>query len=199
MAALLDAYDDAAFDEQLPINLQLKANFHFTPVEVARHVARLLAPEDSMSVLDVGSGAGKFCIAAGRAIPGAQFIGVEWRPHLVQIATRLAEEAKLSNVRFVHEDALALDWSGYDGFYFYNPFAEQLSERPFLLDETIAFDPPNYITYVMGVRERLARARPGTRVATYHGFGAPPPPGYELDRMDAIGSDRVELWVKTAP
>jgi hypothetical protein len=32
---------------------------------------------------------------------------------------------------------------------------------------------------------------------TYHGYGGPLPPGYELMGADAIGSDRVELWIKT--
>jgi tRNA G46 methylase TrmB len=89
----------------------------------------MLAPEPGMSVLDVGAGAGKFCITAALAMPNAQFVGIEWRPHLVRFATRLAREWSLSNVRFVHGDALALDWSLYDAFYLYNPFAEQILNR----------------------------------------------------------------------
>ena len=46
------------------------------------------------------------------------------------------------------------------------------------------------------VRQRLAQARSGTRVVTYHGFGAEPPEGYVLKADEACGSDRLQLWVK---
>jgi SAM-dependent methyltransferase len=188
---------DDAFDEQLLCYLRIKSSMHFTPLVVARQAATLLAPEPGMSVLDVGAGAGKFCLAAALAVPTATFIGVELRGHLVRLASRLAARLALQNVRFLHSDALSLDWSQFDSFYLYNPFAEQLFEPAFVLDRSIELDPLNFVVYVTGVRRRLAEARIGTRVVTYHGFGAPPPLGYELTRQEPAGSDRVELWIKT--
>jgi SAM-dependent methyltransferase len=191
-----DAFDDAWFDDQLPVGLQLKAEVHFTPLEVVRQAVALLVPFANMSVLDVGSGSGKFCIEAARVAPSARFVGVEWRPHLVQLATRLARDAGRSNVGFIHGNAFDHDWSTYDAFYFYNPFAEQHIDRSFVIDETIAFDPSNFDLYVTAAFERLARARPGTRVVTYHGLGGPLPESYELASAAPTGSDRVELWIK---
>jgi SAM-dependent methyltransferase len=188
--------DDHAFDEQLPKDLRWKAGTHFTPIEVARHAARLLAPEPGTSVLDVGSGAGKFCIAAAGAAPAARFTGVEWRAHLVDLATHLAARARIANVRFVFGDALDLDWSAFDAFYFFNPFAEQLLERPFVLDHTIAFDPVNFDLYTAAIAQRLAARPAGTRVVTFHGFGAPLPASYELARTDRIASDQLDLWIQ---
>jgi SAM-dependent methyltransferase len=196
VSLLWNAPDDAAFDEQLPPNLLLKAGTHFTPLDVARRAAILLAHPSNARVLDVGSGAGKFCIEAARVVPSAQFVGVELRPHLVRVATRLAAAANVTNARFIHGDALDLDWSEYDAFYFYNPFAEQIIEKPFTLDNTLALDPLNFHLYVNAVSERLAAARWGTRVVTYHGFGGPLPAGYELTCTDRIGSDQLELWIK---
>jgi len=115
----------------------------------------------------------------------------------VRFAARIAADLQIDNVSFIHADALELDWSRFDAFYFYNPFAEQLFEAAFVLDTSITLDPVNFLLYVTAVRQRLAHARLGTRVVTYHGFGAPPPPGYELIRQEASGSDRVELWIKT--
>jgi SAM-dependent methyltransferase len=195
--AYFDPGEDAAFDELLPTRLQLKASLHFTPIDVAQHAARLLAPKPGTMVLDVGSGVGKFCIAAALAAPQAQFVGVEWRQHLVRLAERLARAKQLSNARFIHADAIDLDWSEYHSFYLYNPFAEQLFSPAFVLDRRINFDPANFILYVSAVRTRLAAARIGTRLVTYHGFGGPPPLGYELVREEAIGTDRLELWIKT--
>lgn len=196
-ARRVDPADDQAFDELLPLNLQRKSSRHFTPVDVALRAARLLAPEPGMSVLDVGAGAGKFCLAAALAMPAVQFVGVEWRPHLVRLATRIASEWGLTNVRFAAADALDLDWSGFDAFYFYNPFAEQLFDAAHALDHSIDLDAIHYLPYVTAVSRRLADARLGTRVVTYHGYGAPLPLGYALAHAAPIGSDRVELWIKT--
>ncbi|MBX3155692.1 MAG: methyltransferase domain-containing protein [Deltaproteobacteria bacterium] len=164
---------------------------------MARHAARLLAPAPGARVLDVGSGVGKFCLAAAAEVPGSRFIGVECRGHLVRVANHLAGDLALANVEFIHADALDLDWSGYDAFYFFNPFGEQLFDEVFVLDRTIALHPRNFVAYITRVRSRLAGARIGTRVVTYHGLGAPPPFGFELARSDRIGTDVVELWVKT--
>jgi predicted O-methyltransferase YrrM len=133
---------------------------------------------------------------AALAVPEARFVGVEWRPHLVRLATRLAAGAGVSNVRFIHGDALDLDWSDYDAFYFYNPFAEHLFDGVFGLDHTIELDPLDYVVYVNAVTERLARARVGTRVVTYHGLGTALPDAYFLAKANAMASDTVELWIK---
>jgi len=197
LAPGLPSLDDIAFDERLPRSLQMKSSIHFTPVDVARHAARLLAPIPGMTVLDVGAGAGKFCLVAAHTVDDAKFVGVELREHLVHIANRLARELQRSNVRFIHGDALDLDWSAFDAFYLYNPFAEHLLEKAFLLDNQIDRNPWRFAGYVGAVRERLAAARLGTRVVTYHGFGGVPPSGYDLVCGDAVGTDRVELWIKT--
>jgi SAM-dependent methyltransferase len=190
--------EDVAFDEQLPINLQLQAGVHFTPVAVARVAAQLLAPHSGMSVLDVGSGAGKFCITAASAIPEVEFVGVEWRPYLIQVARSIAARSAVSNVQFIQADALDIDWSEFDAFYFFNPFAEQMFDEGFKLDGAIASDPLDFITYVGAVRQRLARARLGTRVVTFHGFGATPPLCYEFKGSQSSLAGRLELWVKTS-
>lgn len=196
---MTDVITDVAFDERLPLRWKMKSSAHFTPVAVARRAAHLLAAGSGMAVLDVGSGAGKFCLIAAHELAGVQFVGVEQRVDLVRVAQRLANEWKLPNVRFVHGDAFALDWSPFDAFYFYNPFAEQLLESALVLDKSIALDPLNFEPLVDAVVERLASVRIGTRIVTYCGFGAAPPAGYELVLTESIGVDYVELWIKTRP
>ena len=190
-------FEDIAFDERLPTSLQMKSSIHFTPVEVARQAAALLTPSAGMTVLDVGSGAGKFCLTAAHTIRDATFVGVEMRGDLVRVADRLAIELGVPNVQFVHGDAFDLDWSAFDAFYLYNPFAEHLLERAFLLDDKIERDPQTFGDYVAAVRDRLVEARIGTRVVTYHGFGGALPSCYRLAVQLAIGSDRIKLWIRT--
>ena len=189
--------EDVRFDSQLPYSLQLKSDEHFTSVEVARRVVTLLEPTPGMTILDVGSGVGKFCITAARAMPHAHFVGVEWRPHFVELANRLAQEARLANVQFIHGNAMDLDWRRYDAFYMFNPFGEHEFDPAFVLDNTIDFNPDNFRRHVAGTRQRLARTGIGTRLVTYHGFGAPPPRGYELVTREAFGRGSIDLWVKT--
>jgi predicted RNA methylase len=189
--------EDDVFDHQLPRRMQMKSSVHFTPVAVARYAARLLAPRPGMRVLDVGAGPGKFCVVAAREVPTATFVGVELRPHLVHMARKLASRAGVDNVSFVEGNALDIDWTEFDAFYFYNPFAEQLQDEGFALDRSLAFEPSKFVEYVMGARQRLSAAALGTRVVTYHSFGAPAPHGYDFVESHAIGTDRLELWVKT--
>jgi SAM-dependent methyltransferase len=188
--------EDDLFDHQLPKRLQVKSALHFTPVAVARRAAHLLAPEPGMRVLDVGSGAGKFCVVAALEITTCTFVGVEIRPHLVKLARKLAARLDVSNATFIEGDALALEWSAYDAIYFYNPFGEHLHDRAFVLDRSLEVDPSRFIEYVMAARSRLAAARLGTRVVTYHSLGAPFPVGYDLVESHPIGTDRLELWIK---
>jgi predicted RNA methylase len=188
--------DDSTFDERLPVRLQLSASTFFTPLDVAAYAARLLTPEPGMTVLDVGAGVGKFCIAAALTVPACEFVGVEWRPHLVDLANALARELGVPNARFVRGDAFELDWSRFDSFYFFNPFGELLRDPDFLLDRSVEHDSAAFIRCVSGARRKLARARVGTRVVTYHGLGAPLPPGFEQSRASFGSCKRVELWIK---
>jgi len=53
-------------------------------------------------VVDLGSGGGNDCLLAARAVgPSGSVIGIDFLPDMVDRATRAAEQARLSNVRFV--------------------------------------------------------------------------------------------------
>jgi SAM-dependent methyltransferase len=190
--------DDDLFDDQLPDRVQHHSSIHFTPVDVARFAARLLDWRAGTRILDVGAGIGKFCLVAAREAPTATFVGVELRAHLVEIAQQLADKYARANVRFVHGDALDLDWLGFDAFYFYNPFAEQRHRSIFVMDRTITLAPENFDHYVREVRMRLARAAIGTRVVTYHGLGGDLPRGFDRVSSFAIAGGTLDLWIKSA-
>ena len=189
---------DRDFDRLLPESLRGKAEVHFTPVSVARRAAEWLVDRPCAWILDVGSAVGKFCLTGARQNPDATFVGIERRRYLVHVANALAKELALPNATFIHGDAVQLDWSVFDGFYLFNPFAEHLRDTTPSLDSTIELDPAFFLHYVHFVRARLAEARLGTRVVTYHGFGAPPPTGYTRFGCEEIGTGELELWVRTA-
>src|SRR5207253_2009759 len=102
--------------------------------------ARLLRPRPGERVLDVGSGSGKFCVVGSLATPGV-FVGVEHREPLVHEARRLARLFGARRGRFLHGDALALDWASYRCLYFYNPFAQTLLDPNRRIDRAGASGP----------------------------------------------------------
>src|SRR5579872_4063412 len=80
---------DAAFDQHLPEELRAVSQRHWTPLHVAHRCARWLQAEGARTVVDVGSGAGKFCVATALC-SSLRLIGLEHRPRLVAAARDLA-------------------------------------------------------------------------------------------------------------
>jgi predicted RNA methylase len=185
---------DFRFDQVYPPEIRSLSEVHWTPVGVARRAAELLVNGDQTQVLDVGSGVGKFCIVGALASRG-HFIGVEQRPHLLEVARKAAQELSADRATFVSGQMEDLNWSLYDAFYLYNPFYENRRES-IRIDSTVFHSEGEYDRLVEVVRAKLKAARVGTRIATYHGFGGEVPLGYECVRREPIGTSYLEVWVK---
>jgi SAM-dependent methyltransferase len=188
---------DQDFEAVLPTSLRAKAGRYFTPVSVARHASRLLREANARWVLDVGSGSGKFCIVAAQESPGLQFVGIEQRPHLVDVARSTAERFGVDNAHFIVGDATQAPLDGFDALYFFNPFAENAFEAEDRLDETVELTEFRYWHDVMQFERALSRARVGTLVVTYHTFGGRIADSYQLLHEELSGTDRLRLWRKT--
>ena len=169
---------------------------HFTSPALARRIVKLLEPKAGSVVLDVGSGAGLFCVAAALVTPDVRFVGVEQRHRLVEVANRLADRFEVENASFVHGDALDLDWSTFDTLYFFNPFAEHVMASTLAIDQDLILEPDLYYATIERVQDKLARAPRGTQVVTYHGFGGEVPSNYVLVFQVPHDTDRIELWIK---
>jgi len=70
---------DAHFNHLYPSSIRLLAQRHWTPLVVARKAANFLAAESNVKILDIGSGVGKFCLAAAHYKPKAFYYGIEQR------------------------------------------------------------------------------------------------------------------------
>ncbi len=188
---------DAEFDALLPGDASKRASFYWTPISVARHAARFFRAHGGRRVLDVGAGAGKFCVAAAASQPGMQFVGVERRGPLVQLASSVARQLELPNASFVHSEAFDCAWSGFDGVYFFNPFSENLSpdEEKFDLSSDLSLS--RLLSEMKAVSEALRRMPLGTLLVSYHGIGAPIPSGYELVCDEPAGTDRLRAWLRS--
>src|SRR5436305_754412 len=68
--------NDKAFDQLYPEHIRKLSQLHWTPVDIASKAADFLAIPCAR-VLDIGSGVGKFCLAAGSFHPETLFFGIE--------------------------------------------------------------------------------------------------------------------------
>ncbi|MGK3994789.1 methyltransferase domain-containing protein [Sorangium sp. So ce1024] len=188
--------DDGVFDALYAAPIRARSQRYWTTTDVARQAASLFARHNARRVLDIGSGPGKFCLVAACARPDIEFTGVEHRAHLVDAARAAAQRLGLPNVRFIRADATDPAWFGFDGFYLYNPFAENLYSVADHFDDTVELSRRRFMDDVGRVIRSLARVATGTCVVTYNGFGGPIPSTFELVHAERAGCDWLRLWVK---
>jgi excisionase family DNA binding protein len=186
---------DAEFDRIYPAWVRKLSKRHWTPIDVARRAAELLAVDSICRVLDIGSGAGKFCLV-GALTTRATFVGIEQRRSLVDVARQTARSCGVSRAQFLHGNMMTLDWSEFDGFYLFNPFYEHIADFLTPIGEAIELSAERYAEYVTTTCMKLFSARIGARVVTYHGYGGLMPPGYRLILHEPAGSDYLEVWEK---
>jgi len=186
---------DTSFNELLPGYLKFAARLYFTPIEVAKKAAEWLTENNEKRILDIGSGVGKFCIAAASHVD-SHFYGVEYRKSLVQVGKHIAKHYQLNNVTLLNANILDIDFSNYDGFYIFNPFYENLEKTKRLNDE-VKLKAELYQVFLKYTDDQLDKAKVGTKLVTYHGNNFEVPNSY-VKINDAFNGD-LKLWVKQEP
>lgn len=184
---------DTEFDTIYPENLKKIGHVHWTPVEVAREAAEFLSDIPSARILDIGSGAGKFCLI-GAALTKANFTGVELRTGLYQVAKRIAKCYGLPNANFINSNITEIDFSNYNAFYYFNPFYENI-EKTNIIDDTVELKTQNFNIYTRYVKEQLENMPKGTRLVTYWSSVKDVPLNYTLKGESMNGL--LEMWEKT--
>ncbi|GAB2652280.1 hypothetical protein GCM10027036_01550 [Flavihumibacter cheonanensis] len=185
--------DDPAFHTLYPVELSQMARRHWTPLLVARKAARFLVTQPGDRILDIGSGAGKFCLAAARECPQGKFTGIEQRRNLVEYANQALEITGLTNAEFLHGNITDLNFKDFDHFYFYNSFYEYIvdSEK---IDDQISFSSDLFNYYSHYLYKQLCKAPEGTRLVTYHSLETEIPPSFQLVATEI--NDQLKFWVK---
>lgn len=186
---------DPRFDAIYPERVRVFSWRYWTPVEVARRAAQLLVSSDSTRVLDIGSGAGKFCLVGALATRGT-FTGIEHRRHLVEVAQWVAERYRAPRAEYRHGDMREVDWRAFDAFYFFNPFGEHVFDADERLDALVDLTPERAESDRAFVLAALERAPVGTRVATYYGLGCDLPESYDRIQREPAGPGVLDLWVR---
>lgn len=184
---------DNHFNTIYPPNIQLLAQRHWTPLLVAKKAANFLGAENNVRVLDIGSGVGKFCLAAANYKPGVSFTGVEQRKNLVYHAEAARAIFSFKNVSFVNANFTQIDFRKYDHFYFFNAFYENLACTN-KIDDSIDYSGELYNYYNRYLYKQLEKKPPGTRLAAYHSLEDEMPPGYHIAGVEMEGL--LKFWIK---
>ncbi|HFA48466.1 MAG TPA: methyltransferase domain-containing protein [Bacteroidetes bacterium] len=183
---------DDDFDTIYPDELRVVSETHFTPVIVAQKATRYLVKKAGTKILDIGSGAGKFCLI-GAACTKGFFIGVEQRETLHSLAVQLAKDYRLENTSFFRADITDIEFQAFDAFYIFNSFYENLDQGE-RIDDTIDLDKNRYTEHSNYVRQQLAAMPKWTRLVTYFSYLDEIPNSYEVQKTDMGG--KLKFWEK---
>lgn len=190
-----ETVSDTEFDAVYPEELRYISCHHWTPVAIACRAAQMLAETGATNVLDVGAGPGKFCIIGALTTP-AYYTGIEQRPNLVQVAQVAARRFGADRAIVVRANIASFESRSFNGFYFYNPFREQIADDTLPIDHSLQRSRTLYNLYVAAASASLVRAPAGTAVVTYRGFGGPLPPQYRRVRSEGPAAAEIALWVR---
>ena len=186
---------DRVFDLLFPEAVRRVSSRFWTPIQVARKAAAILARGQG-SVLDVGAGVGKFCII-GALTSEARFHGLEHRRDLVDIANGVIAALGLSDRAHVFHGTLDdVDWKIHTSFYFCNPFEENIFPEERRYDDRVELSKTRFQEDTARVERELDRAPVGTRVVTFHGLGARVPATYRRVVEETHGNPLLHSWIK---
>lgn len=184
---------DKQFNKLYHPSIQLLAKRHWTPLIVAKKAAHFLAAESNVRVLDIGSGVGKFCLAAAYYQPNAFYYGIEQRKHLINHAEAAKQMLHTENVFFLNGNFTQLDFTKYDHFYFFNSFYENImgTEK---IDDSIAYSPELFHYYNRYLYKELEQKPAGTKFVAYHSLEDEMPPDYHVVSTEMHGL--LKFWIK---
>ena len=184
---------DSQFHHLYPTSIQLLAKKHWTPLSIAEKASRFLVTEDNARILDIGSGAGKFCLGAAFYKPQGIYYGVEQRKNLIAHAEVARQILRMRNVTFIHGNFMQLDFKTFDHFYFYNSFYENLAFSD-KIDSTVSHSVELYNYYSRFLRKQLDQTVAGTRLVTFSSLGDEVPRSFKL--IEAEMESLLRFWMK---
>ncbi len=185
---------DEIFDSIYPLRYKRISRYHFTPVKVAQVAAQYLVGKPGTRVLDIGSGAGKFCMVGAACTEGC-FTGVEQRKNLHRLAVKLAKQQGVERVEFTFSNIMEIDFEAFDAIYYFNAFYENIVPIS-AIDNKVRLDKNLYTLYTQYMREQLDKMPIGTRLATYFSFLDEIPNSYKIQSADF--DLKLKLWEKVS-
>ena len=184
---------DTDFNTIYPSPLNDLAGLHFSPITVIQEAIEFLVQQEGTRVLDIGSGAGKFCMVGASCSTGV-FTGVEQHEHLHLISKKMSKFYQIKDVHFIHQNINTINFSDYDAFYFFNSFYENLDTSDSLISN-MEINRDLYHEYSAYVYNQLQHMPIGTRLVSYFSYNLEIPNNYLLQSSSHEG--KLKMWVKT--
>jgi len=185
--------DDIEFDALYPKSFLNISDRHFSSIYVCQLAARFLSEQKQANILDIGSGAGKFCIIGALSHENTCFTGVEYRATLHMEAVYLKNQFQLSNCDFVNGNIIDYNIQDFNAFYMFNPFLEQKDKSAII---NIDFEYEDKIDYLNYVFEKFEKMPPGTRLSTYYINKNLIPKSFSLIKSQV--GDRLHFFIKNS-
>jgi hypothetical protein len=183
---------DSEFDIIYSNEMKKVSEIHFSPIEVSKIAARFLVDKIGVRILDVGAGAGKFCMIGSACTEGI-FTGVEQREHLHDLAKNIAQKYKLTSVTFIHSNITDISFKDFDGFYLFNPFYENMNNSG-KMDDSVELKRELYDEYSLYVKTQLDSKPIGAKLVTYFSYLTEIPESYKMQFSDFEG--KLKMWQK---
>lgn len=183
---------DLVFDSIYPKKYQEHSARHFTPLKIAIKAAQLLVDKPSDNILDIGSGVGKFC-SIGSCVTGAHFYGVEKRKTLTNLSNKIKARYQLKQAHFMNDDFMNVDFTKFNGIYFFNSFHENFDETC-VLDDTSKVSLEIYQKYHENLMLKLNECVKGTKLVTFHTFKNKIPSSFQF--IDKNETGLLKFYIK---
>jgi Methyltransferase domain len=183
---------DSEFDVIYSKKIKKVSDIHFSPIDVCKIAANFLVDKDGKRILDVGAGAGKFCMIGSVCTEGF-FTGVEQRTHLHDLAKSISIKYDLSNVAFINSNIMDISFQDFDGFYLFNPFYENINVSG-KMDDAVELKRELYDKYSLYVKIQLGLKPIGTKLVTYFSYLTEIPESYKMKFSDFDG--KLKMWEK---
>lgn len=200
--------DDDTFDARLSDAHRRVSGLFWTPLDVVRQSVAWLDAANVGDILDIGSGVGKWCVAAALydTHRRRRYLGVEHRAELVHAARALANECGVADrVQFWHgEVADLLGLGTHDltalvdtpAYFLFNPFGENVAPDAQHLDTTVELSEARYHRDVDHTETLFDITRPGAFALVYNGFGGRFGAGWLPVLSDFERPHVLRLWRK---
>lgn len=185
---------DEEFDLIYPSNIQSLSTRHWTPVGIAKIVSDFLCCNRQLKILDIGSGVGKFCFVAASLHPRCDFYGVEFRENFIRLSNNIKNTYRIKNVHFFNKDILEMDFTRYNGIYFFNSFQERIDDTA-IIDQHGELSYGLYKEYTRHLFFQFQSMPAGTRLATYHTADFYVPASYRL--IEKSFDNKLKLYIKS--
>jgi predicted RNA methylase len=188
---------DEDFDQFFSERMRRLSSRHWTPLAVVARAAQWLDECNVRTVVDIGSGAGKFCVAA--ALAGrCHLTGLEHRAELVAASRELARRFGVQDrTSFIHGALGEVPLPRADAYYLFNPFEENLLPPGERIDLNVELGAERSRRDIASVQSLLASTAAGTYVVVYADFGGCLPAAYRRIRVDRELRQPLSLWRKS--